>query len=98
MKSKYPQYAPCLAVIQVGEREDSTVYVGMKQKAAQAAGIEFIYKKIPEDVTQLELIKQVKQLNDDDKVHGILVQMPLPAHIDESAVLEAIDPKKDVDG
>ncbi|ORE02436.1 FTHFS-domain-containing protein [Rhizopus microsporus var. microsporus] len=98
MKSKYPQYAPCLAVIQVGEREDSTVYVGMKQKAAQAAGIEFIYKKIPEDVTQLELIKQVKQLNDDDKVHGILVQVPLPAHIDESAVLEAIDPKKDVDG
>ncbi|KAG0768105.1 hypothetical protein G6F57_003813 [Rhizopus arrhizus] len=98
MKSKYPQYAPCLAVIQVGNRDDSTVYVSMKEKAAQAAGIQFIYKKLPEDISQMELVKQVKQLNDDDRIHGILVQMPLPKHISESAIIETIDPKKDVDG
>ncbi|KAG1468878.1 hypothetical protein G6F56_003583 [Rhizopus delemar] len=98
LKSKYPQYSPCLAVIQVGGREDSSVYVNMKQKAAQAAGIKFIYDNLPEDVTQAELLKRVKQLNNDNNVHGILVQMPLPGHISDSVILESIDPKKDVDG
>lgn len=70
----------------------------MKQKAAQAAGIKFIYDNLPEDVTQAELLKRVKQLNNDNNVHGILVQMPLPGHISDSVILESIDPKKDVDG
>lgn len=70
----------------------------MKQKAAAAAGIEFVYKKLPEDITQPQLLKQVQALNEDDSVHGILVQMPLPAHLNETLILEAIDPQKDVDG
>ncbi|KAG0744169.1 hypothetical protein G6F16_001696 [Rhizopus arrhizus] len=98
LKSNYPRFSPCLTVIQVGNREDSSIYVGMKQKAAAAAGIEFVYKKLPEDITQPQLLKQVQALNEDDSVHGILVQMPLPAHLNETLILEAIDPQKDVDG
>ncbi|KAI9276623.1 formate--tetrahydrofolate ligase-domain-containing protein [Sporodiniella umbellata] len=98
VKSKYARYTPCLAVIQVGGREDSSVYVNMKKKAAQEAGVEFIYDQLSEETTQAELLKRVRHLNNDDKVHGILVQMPLPTHINDAVILEAIDPRKDVDG
>lgn len=97
-KSKNPDFLPCLAVVLVGDRGDSSTYVGLKQKAAAAAGIDFIYIKLSQDITQDELMKQVNQLNNDNRVHGILVQMPLPEHLNSTAILEAIDPKKDVDG
>jgi len=70
----------------------------MKAKAAQEVGIEFDHVKLSQDISQSELLRKVKQLNDDNKVHGILVQMPLPSHIDEGLVIETIDPRKDVDG
>lgn len=70
----------------------------MKEKAAGEIGIRFIHEKLPGDITQTELIRRVKQLNDDYSVHGIIVQMPLPGHIDEGLVIETIDPRKDVDG
>ncbi|CAO3654453.1 unnamed protein product [Mucor hiemalis] len=98
LKEQHPHYAPCLAVVQVGEKEDSSVYVRMKEKAAGEIGIRFIHEKLPGDITQTELIRRVKQLNDDYSVHGIIVQMPLPGHIDEGLVIETIDPRKDVDG
>ncbi|GAN00692.1 FTHFS-domain-containing protein [Mucor ambiguus] len=98
IKSKHAHYAPRLVVVQVGAREDSSVYVRMKAKAAQEVGIEFDHVKLGQDISQSELLRKVKQLNDDNTVHGILVQMPLPSHIDEGLVIETIDPRKDVDG
>lgn len=98
IKSKHAHYAPRLVVVQVGAREDSSVYVRMKAKAAQEVGIEFDHVKLGQDISQSELLRKVKQLNDDSSVHGILVQMPLPSHIDEGLVIETIDPRKDVDG
>ncbi|CAO3587624.1 unnamed protein product [Absidia cylindrospora] len=97
-KAKYAHFNPHLAIIQVGGREDSSIYVRMKDKAAKEAGIEITTEKLPESITQIELLSKVKQLNDAWNIHGILVQMPLPSHIDETAVIEAIDYRKDVDG
>ncbi|NLG02365.1 MAG: bifunctional methylenetetrahydrofolate dehydrogenase/methenyltetrahydrofolate cyclohydrolase FolD [Clostridia bacterium] len=87
-----------LAVIQVGNDPASTVYVGNKKKACEYIGIQSIAHELPEETTQEELLMLVEQLNQDDMVNGILVQLPLPKHIDESKVIHAISPKKDVDG
>ena len=88
----------CLAVIQVGNDPASTVYVGNKKKACEYTGIISRAFELPEETTQEELLALVQQLNEDDSVHGILVQLPLPKHMNEDAVIEAISPKKDVDG
>ena len=89
---------PGLAVVLVGERRDSATYVRMKKKACAEIGIESFGIDLPADVSQEDLIKTVDQLNADPKVHGILVQLPLPSHIDELAVLDRISQEKDVDG
>lgn len=88
----------CLAVIQVGSDPASTVYVGNKKKACAYIGIDSLSYELPEETTQEELMELIDELNYKDGVHGILVQLPLPGHIDEEAVVRAIDPKKDVDG
>jgi len=88
----------CLAVIQVGSDPASTVYVGNKKKACAYVGIESLSYELAENTTQEELLSLIEKLNKDDKVNGILVQLPLPKHIDEDAVICAIDAKKDVDG
>ena len=88
----------CLAVIQVGSDPASSVYVGNKKKACAYIGIESMAYELPEETTQDELLKLIGELNGKDEVNGILVQLPLPKHIDEDAVIRAIDPKKDVDG
>ena len=88
----------CLAVIQVGSDPASSVYVGNKKKACAYIGIESLAYELPEETTQEELLKLIGELNGKDEVNGILVQLPLPKHIDEDAVIRAIDPKKDVDG
>lgn len=88
----------CLAVIQVGDDPASTVYVGNKKKACAYIGIESLAYELPETTTQEELLKLIEELNANQKVNGILVQLPLPKHIDENDVIRAIDPKKDVDG
>lgn len=88
----------CLAVIQVGNDPASGVYVGNKKKACAYIGIESLAYELPEETSQEELLKLISELNAEKKVNGILVQLPLPKHIDEDAVIRAIDPKKDVDG
>lgn len=87
-----------LAVIQVGNDPASTVYVGNKKKACEYIGIKSLAYELSEDVTQEELLNLIKKLNEDNEVNGILVQLPLPKHIDEDLVIKTIDPKKDVDG
>ncbi len=89
---------PCLAVIQVGNDPASCVYVNNKKKACAYIGIESLSYEMEETITEEELLKLIDDLNRNNNVHGILVQLPLPKHINENAVIEAISPKKDVDG
>ncbi len=88
----------CLAVIQVGNDPASSVYVGNKKKACAYCGIDSKSFELPEETTEEELLKLIDDLNNDVKVDGILVQLPLPSHISEEKVIAAIDPEKDVDG
>lgn len=89
---------PGLAVVLVGEDPASQVYVGAKGKAAAQCGFHSLQHTLPADTTQNALLALVEQLNADPAIHGILVQLPLPGHIDSALVLEAISPAKDVDG
>ena len=88
----------CLAVIQVGNDPASSVYVNNKKKACAYIGIKSLSYELPEETTQEKLLALIEELNGRSDVNGILVQLPLPAGIDENAVIKAIDPKKDVDG
>lgn len=89
---------PGLAVILVGENPASQVYVRNKARAAEEVGIYSITEKLPADTSQVILLALIRQLNANPSIHGILVQLPLPDHIDTQAVIAAIDPAKDVDG
>ena len=89
---------PGLAVVLVGEDPASRVYVSMKEKACTAAGIYSVEHKLPAETAQTQLLQLIESLNNDEKIDGILVQLPLPEHIDEAEVLETISPAKDVDG
>ena len=86
-----------LAVIIVGNNQASRVYVNNKKKACEVCGIKSYEYALPEDTTQDELMELIDTLNKDDKVNGILCQLPLPKHLDEEKVIEAISPLKDVD-
>lgn len=88
----------CLAVILVGENPASVSYVTGKQKALAEVGMQDRSVHLPENTTEQDLLKLIDQLNNDDTVHGILVQLPLPKHINEDKVIMAISPEKDVDG
>ena len=87
-----------LAVIQVGEDPASSVYVRNKKNACAYIGIESLAYELPESTTEKELLKLIEELNEKEKVRGILVQLPLPSHICEDKVIQAIGPEKDVDG
>ena len=89
---------PCLAVILVGENPASVSYVTGKQKALAEVGMQDRSVHLPENTSEEDLLKLIEQLNNDDTVHGILVQLPLPKHINEDKVIMAISPEKDVDG
>ncbi len=89
---------PGLAVILVGENPASQVYVRNKVKACQDSGLHSLLEKYPEDLTEKSLLERIESLNQDPSIHGILVQLPLPKHIDAQKVIEAISPNKDVDG
>ena len=91
-------HTPCLAVVLVGDDPASAVYVRNKKLTCQKSGIESRSYELPSETTQDDLLKLVDELNGDPAVDGILVQLPLPAHIDSQAVLERIVPHKDVDG
>jgi len=87
-----------LATVLVGDDPASHIYIDLKQKAAQQAGMEARDLKLPADLSEEELLATIAELNADDSVDGLLVQLPLPDHIDENRIIEAISPAKDVDG
>lgn len=87
-----------LAVVMVGDNPASAVYVRNKIKACEKVGIQSLSLRLPATVTQKRLLTEVTRLNDDPEIDGVLVQLPLPPHIDEHAVVDAVDPEKDVDG
>ncbi len=89
---------PGLAFILVGDNPASQVYVKMKEKACEELGFYSVTFKLPAETSEDELIEKINSLNSDPQIHGILVQLPLPSHIDEQKILQAIDPIKDVDG
>lgn len=89
---------PGLAVVLVGEDPASQVYVRNKDRAAEACGFHSVKHTLPADTSEADLLALVAQLNEDEAIHGILVQLPLPGHIDETKVLRLIRPEKDVDG
>jgi tetrahydrofolate dehydrogenase/cyclohydrolase, NAD(P)-binding domain protein len=97
LKDKYGRAAG-LAVIMAGDNPASEIYVKNKIKACETAGIYSRTIKLDENVTEKDLIEEIEKLNKDDKIDGILVQLPLPAHIDELKIINAISPEKDVDG
>ncbi len=89
---------PNLVILQVGKRPDSTAFIRAKQKLAKELGILEQHLEVPETAAQDEVIETVKKLNADSTVHGIIVQLPLPSHMNVDEIIESIDPKKDVDG
>ncbi|MGL2734314.1 bifunctional methylenetetrahydrofolate dehydrogenase/methenyltetrahydrofolate cyclohydrolase FolD [Helicobacter pylori] len=90
--------SPKLAVILVGKDPASITYVNMKIKACERVGMDFDLKTLQENITEAELLSFIKDYNTDQNISGVLVQLPLPRHIDTKMILEAIDPNKDVDG
>lgn len=88
---------PCMAVVLVGQDPASQVYVRMKQRRCEENGFISIKHELPEETTEQELLELIHRLNSDTTVHGILVQLPLPDHINEFKVIEAVNPRKDVD-
>lgn len=97
-KLKEQGIEPCLAVVQVGEDPASCVYVRNKKNACEYIGIKSIAHELEESTTQEELLELIDRLNEDKQINGILVQLPLPKHIDEELILNRISPYKDVDG
>lgn len=98
LKELHPGFAPKLVVVQVGERPDSSTYVRMKLKSCADAGIIGEHLQLPAEITQEELMQKLDEMNKDQSIHGILVQLPLPAHLDEEAVTNGVLTEKDVDG
>lgn len=98
IQAKHADFKPNLTIIQVGLRPDSSTYVKMKLKAAEEAAIDCHLISMPEDVTEFELLSEIARLNADINVDGILVQLPIPAHLDETKVTNAVVADKDVDG
>ncbi|MBM7693252.1 methylenetetrahydrofolate dehydrogenase (NADP+)/methenyltetrahydrofolate cyclohydrolase [Peribacillus deserti] len=95
---KEQKLTPGLAVILVGNNQASRTYVTMKEKACKELGIHSVLIELPETVSQDSLIEKINTLNEDTDIHGILVQLPLPHHINETEIIETISPEKDVDG
>jgi methylenetetrahydrofolate dehydrogenase (NADP+) / methenyltetrahydrofolate cyclohydrolase len=97
LKNKY-KLTPGLAVILLGDDPASKVYVGSKDKKAKLLGIHSQKINLPADISENELLDHINELNNNSDIHGILVQLPLPKHIDKNKIINAIDPEKDVDG
>jgi len=95
-ESAMPQ--PKLAILQVGDLAESTSYIAQKKLFAEKIGAAVLHKTYPDKVSDDELIAEIKKLNKDQKIHGIIVQLPIPANLDKQNIIDAIDPIKDVDG
>lgn len=91
-------FNPGLGVVLVGDDEASKIYVGLKEKAAQKVGVKFFQAKFDAGAEENDVLRKIKEFNADEKINGIIVQLPLPEKIDTQKIIEAIDPKKDVDG
>ena len=89
---------PCLAAVLVGDNPASKAYIGTKRRACEEVGVKSVLHTPSADISEGDLLALIDDLNNDDTVHGILVQLPLPNHIDEDRVIERISPTKDVDG
>jgi len=89
---------PGLGVVLVGSDEASKIYVSLKGKSAEKVGIDFCKIEMGEDATEEDVLKAISKLNNDPKINGIIVQLPLPEHLDKVKIIQAIDPEKDVDG
>lgn len=89
---------PTLCVIEVGDDPASKIYLRVKKKLAQKLGIREHFLHFPADISEEELLKEIKKLNEDPEINGIMVQLPIPNHLNQDTILESIDPKKDVDG
>jgi methylenetetrahydrofolate dehydrogenase (NADP+) / methenyltetrahydrofolate cyclohydrolase len=94
----YSSRKPCLAVILVGDHPPSQIYVNRKTQACELIGIRSIKVELPAHTTEQELLKKIEAFNQDPTIDGILVQLPLPPHINPTIITHAIDPEKDVDG
>lgn len=97
-QSKYPNFKPTLKILQVGDRPDSTLYVKSKLKASQESGVQCFIDKLPDDITENALLDKINEINNDESIHGLLIQLPLPKSIDEAKVTNAVSFEKDVDG
>ncbi len=95
---KNKNIVPGLAVVLVGENPASVAYVNSNEKLCKRMGVYSDIRRLSENITQEALLDEIEQLNRDTQVHGILIQLPLPGHIDEKAIIEALSPEKDVDG
>lgn len=89
---------PTLAIIQIGDIRESFIYIQHKKIFAQKIGANVMHLKFDTGVSKEKLVEKIKQLNNDDKIHGIIIQLPIPKHLNEHEIIEAIDPSKDVDG
>ncbi|SJM86445.1 probable C-1-tetrahydrofolate synthase, mitochondrial [Zygosaccharomyces bailii] len=98
IRKHHPKFNPTLKIIQVGDRPDSSTYIRMKLKASEESGVTCLVERLPTHITQLELLNRIREVNEDDSLHGLLVQVPLPPQLDETAVANAVAPHKDVDG
>ncbi|XP_031770034.2 C-1-tetrahydrofolate synthase, cytoplasmic isoform X3 [Galleria mellonella] len=100
LRSRNPSFVPKLAIVQVGDREDSNVYIRMKLKAAEGIGMRAEHVRLSRDITELELLSEITKLNESPAVHGIIVQMPLDSEhsIDSHKITDAVSADKDVDG
>lgn len=98
IRKKYPELNPTLKIIQVGDRPDSSTYIRMKLKASKESGINCKVDKLPKEISQLELLNEIRKVNEDESMHGLLIQVPLPSHLDETLIANSVSPEKDVDG
>ncbi|SSD61615.1 probable C-1-tetrahydrofolate synthase, mitochondrial [Saccharomycodes ludwigii] len=98
IKKSHPNFSPTLKIIQVGSRPDSSTYVRAKLKASEDSGVNCIVEKLSEDISEFELLNKIDKINNDDSIHGLLIQLPLPKHLDETKVTNAVSYTKDVDG
>ncbi|KAJ1952518.1 tetrahydrofolate synthase, partial [Linderina pennispora] len=97
-KKQHPTFKPKLMAIQVGARSDSSVYIRQKSKACNEIGIDFEHVQLDENIQQAELDARLDQVNNDPSVHGIIVQLPVPDHLNTKHIVHSILPEKDVDG
>ncbi|KAH3679480.1 hypothetical protein WICMUC_000970 [Wickerhamomyces mucosus] len=98
IKQSNPKFAPTLKILQVGSRPDSSTYVNMKLKASKESGVNCIIEKLDENITEVEILNKINQINQDDSIHGLLIQLPLPKHLDEPKITNFVTVDKDVDG